>query len=364
LQSDGTDVFRIFVIPLPAETLRYVKGLEFLPDNAPVVHHANIRIDPTEASLRFDEEDPALGYDGLIAHSATYPDGHFLGWTPGQVAPLLPEGLAWRLEPGSDLVVEIHMQPSGRPERVRPSIGLYFTDDPPVRMPVMLRLGRQSIDMAPGDPRYTIEDSFVLPVDVELHPVQPHAHYRAREMVGVAQLPDGRVRPLIHIRDWDFRWQHVYRYRTPFVLPKGTTLAMRYLYDNSAENPRNPVQPPRRVFWGERSQDEMGDLWIQVLPKSDADAATLHAAFEPKVLAEDLLGCQRELDRDPTSIALHNDIAMLHLRLGRHDQAVEHFASAAKLDPRSAVTHFNLGTALTLAGRLSEAIGQFELTLS
>jgi transposase len=26
----------------------------------------------------------------------------------------------------------------------------------------------------------------------------------------------------------DFRWQHVYRYVTPFLLPKGTTLAMRY----------------------------------------------------------------------------------------------------------------------------------------
>jgi tetratricopeptide (TPR) repeat protein len=227
----------------------------------------------------------------------------------------------------------------------------------------MLRLGRQSIDIAPDDPHYTIDDAFVLPVDVEVHAVQPHAHYRAREVMGIAQLPDGRVRPLIHIREWDFRWQHVYRYATPFVLPKGTTLAMRYVYDNSAANARNPVQPPRRVLWGQRSQDEMGDLWIQVLPQTAADAATLQAAFGPKVLAEDLLGYQRELDRDPTSVALHNDIAMLHLRLGRHEQAVEHFAAAAKLDPRSSVTHFNLGTALTLAGRLSEAMGQFSLAL-
>jgi len=363
LQADGTDVFRIFVIPLTVNEPRFVRGLEFHPGNAAVVHHANIRIDRTDASLRYDEEDPALGYDGLIAHSATYPDGHFLGWTPGQVAPLLPPGLAWGLEPGSDLVVEVHMQPSGRPERVQPSIGLYFTDQAPSRTPVMLRLGRQGIDIAPGDPRYIVEDSFVLPVDVRVQAVQPHAHYRAREMMGVAQLPDGRVRPLIHIRDWDFRWQHVFRYETPFVLPKGTTLAMRYVYDNSAENPRNPVQPPRQVFWGQRSQDEMGDLWIQVLPMTDADSVTLQEAFAPKVLAEDLLGYQRELDRDPNSVALHNDLAMLNLRLGRNEQAVDHFGSAVRLDPRSPVGHFNLGTALTLVGRLSEAIGQFELAL-
>jgi hypothetical protein len=69
-----------------------------------------------------DDQDPAPGYEGLLAHSAVYPDGHFLGWTPGQVAPLLPEGLAWRLAPGTDLVVEMHMKPSGKTEVVEPSV--------------------------------------------------------------------------------------------------------------------------------------------------------------------------------------------------------------------------------------------------
>ncbi len=85
----------------------------------------------------------------------------------------------------------------------------------------MLRLGRQNIDIPPGDKDYTITDSFVLPVDVEVQAVQPHAHYRAREVTGTATLPDGTTRPLIHIADWDFRWQHVYRYVKPFALPEG-----------------------------------------------------------------------------------------------------------------------------------------------
>ena len=110
-------------------------------------------------------------------------------------------------------------------------------------------------------PLVVVTDSFTTPVDVEVQAVQPHAHYRAKEMVGFAQLPDGSLRPLIHIRNWDFRWQHVYRYETPFWLPKGTRLQMRYVYDNSADNPRNPDQPPREVFWGQRSADEMGDLF-------------------------------------------------------------------------------------------------------
>ena len=62
LRADGTDVFRIFVIPIPVDVVRYVRGVEFLPGNARVVHHANIRIDRTPASRRLDEQDPALGY--------------------------------------------------------------------------------------------------------------------------------------------------------------------------------------------------------------------------------------------------------------------------------------------------------------
>src|SRR5439155_2777147 len=147
--ADGTDVFRIFVIPLPVNGLKFVRGLEFRPGNPKVVHHATIRVDQTDSSRRFDDADPAPGYTGLIAHTAMYPDGHFLGWTPGQISPLLPKGLAWRLTPGADLVVELHMQPSGKPESAQPSIGLYGGDDPPDRIPSMLRLGRQTIDIAP-----------------------------------------------------------------------------------------------------------------------------------------------------------------------------------------------------------------------
>src|SRR6185369_3977365 len=98
------------------------------------------------------------------------------------------------------------------------------------------------------------------------------------------------MKRLLFIKDWDFRWQHVYRYVTPLALPKGTTLSMQYIYDNSPANPRNPSQPPARVRWGQRSADEMGDLWIQVLTHSDRDLALLTDRFGAKVMAEDTIG--------------------------------------------------------------------------
>jgi Flp pilus assembly protein TadD len=364
LPADGTDAFRIFVLPIPVDTSRFVRGLEFRPGNAKVVHHANIRVDVTPTSRRFDEQDPAPGYDGLLPRSAIYPDGHFLGWTPGQVAPLLPEDLAWHLEPNTDLVVELHMQPSGKPEPVMPSIGLYFGAAAPTRTPAMLRLGRQDIDIPAGDPHYIVTDSYTLPVDVELEALQPHAHYRARDVRGEATLPDGSRRRLIDIADWDFRWQHVYRFVTPPRLPKGTTLSMRYTYDNSAANARNPQHPPARARWGQRSAEEMGDLWIQVLTRDARDLDVLSAGFRPKVAAEDIKGYESEIDKHPRDAALHDDVALLYLELQRPDRAIAHFRASLALQPQSAQAHYNLGTALTVARQLDDAAAAYREALA
>jgi tetratricopeptide (TPR) repeat protein/mono/diheme cytochrome c family protein len=363
LQAEGTDVFRIFVIPLPVAKRRFVRGLEFRPGNPRVIHHANIRLDKTTASRALDEADPGPGYSGLILRSADYPEGHFLGWTPGQVAPLLPKDLSWRLDPRTDLVVETHMQPSGRRESVQPSIGLYFSDTPSTRTPAMLRLGRQNIDIPAGDPQYVVTDSYVLPVDVDVQAVQPHAHYRGRDIRGEAMLPDGTTVQLIHIGDWDFRWQHVFRFERPLHLRKGTTLSMRWVYDNSPNNPRNPERPPKRARWGQHSSDEMGDLWIQVLTRNETDLVTLTRQFRTKAAAEDVNGYEAEIERHPDDTGLHDDAALLYLEVGRPDAAVAHFQKSLALKEGFALAHYNLGTALAAAGRLDQAAEQYRLAI-
>src|SRR5436305_26957 len=62
---------------------------------------------------------------------------------------------------------------------------------------------------------------------------------------------------LISNRDWDFHWQGMYRYNIPIALPEGTRLGLEAYYDNSADNPRNPNDPPKAVSWGEKTTDEM-----------------------------------------------------------------------------------------------------------
>ena len=357
--AGGGDVFRTFVIPIPLSSPRYVKGLEFRPGNPRVVHHANLGIDRTRSSRRLDLHDPEPGYVGGMVPDARYPEGQLLGWTPGQVPRQVPHGTQWRLEAGSDVVVQLHLQPTGKRESLQVSVGLFFTDDPPDRTPVGLRLGSETIDILPGERDHVIEDRYVLPVAVEVLAVQPHAHNLARRMEASATKPDGTTVPLIAISDWDFRWQDVYRYAKPFVLPKGTVVSMRYQYDNSETNVRNPRQPPAHVVWGQNTTDEMGDLWIQVVPETASDLAELNKDFRRKAHAEDLAAYTKVLRADPTNPLRHDAVASLYFEGGRIDDAISQYRQSLALNPDSPSTHYNLGIALALRGARGDAITEF-----
>jgi Tfp pilus assembly protein PilF len=298
-----------------------------------------------------------------MERDARYPEGQLLGWTPGQAPHAVPDGSQWRLEPGSDLVVQLHLQPTGRPESVQVSVGLFFTDAPPVRTPQGLRLGSETIDIPPGADPHVVSDRYVLPVDVDVVAVQPHAHNLARRMDAWATLPAGATRQLITIDDWDFRWQDVYRYTTPLALPKGTTISMRYTYDNSARNPRNPRRPPVRVIWGQNTTDEMGDLWVQVIPRDAADAAVLTADFRRKALSDDLAAYTKLLHDDPENPLRHDALAALYLDDGRYDDAIAELRNSLRLNHESAATHYNLGFALSARGRRNEALAEFREAL-
>ena len=216
------------------------RGLEFRPSNPRVAHHANILLDRTATSRERNDQDPTLGEQGLLAATAVYPQGHFLGWTPGQPDPLLPENLAWPLEPNTDLVVQLHLKPSGKPEPIRFRVAFFFGARAPDRTPAVLRLGRQNIDIPAGERGYRIIDSYELPVDIQVLALKPHAHYRAREIHAFAALPGGEIKWLLYIRDWDFQWQHVYRYVDPVMLPARTRITMEYsLRQRRREHPQS-----------------------------------------------------------------------------------------------------------------------------
>ncbi len=350
LRAGGPDMFRNFVVPVASGQMRYVRAWEFHPGNARVVHHATLQIDASGASRRYDEQDKESGYEGLIAPSARAPDGFFLDWAPGHRPNVAPDGIAWSLPPSSDLVMMLHLRPSGKEEQVQASIGLYFAKDTPTRIPTMLRLTKQDLDFPANVQAQRVTDSFTVPTDVDLLTVQPHAHYLARDLRGFARLPDGSLRPLIHIADWDFDWQDVYRFATPVFLPAGSTLVMEYSYDNSAANPRNPNTPPRRVTYGQQTSDEMAELWFQAVPRDPRARATLNRRVYEKILPAEIDGRRMMLAHDPQNVALHDDLALLYSDANQPRAAVDEFKASLALRPASAAARYNVGAALLAAG--------------
>jgi|KBSSwiStaDraftv2_1062776.scaffolds.fasta_scaffold13558_3 Flp pilus assembly protein TadD len=363
LQPGNLDVFRNFAIPIPIATTRYVRGIEVRPGNAKVVHHASLSLDRTRASRLRDEADPGPGFSGaMFSDTARNPESRTLGWTPGMTPSFEPDGMPWRLDKGSDLILELHMiaPRDGRPASVQPSVGFYFSDTPPVRSPIDFKIGSKDIDIPAGQPQYVIEDSFTLPVDADVLSVYPHAHYLAREMKAQATLPDGRVTPLIWIRNWDFNWQDDYRYVTPLHLPRGTLIAMRYTYDNSAANKHNPRPAPARVVYGPQSSDEMGDLWLRLLPQNAADAAILARAYGENELTKDIRLRERLVAEHPNDAKWRNALGASYLSAGKLDASVKELEAAVRIAPGQIEARNNLGEARRLGGDLAGAIAQFK----
>ena len=79
----------------------------------------------------------------------------------------------------------------------------------------------------------------------------------------------------LDIKDWDFHWHERYQFREPLRLPRGTVIQVEVYYDNSADNPKNPNNPPRLVKYGNNLTDEMVSCHLEVVAQSRADLDAL-----------------------------------------------------------------------------------------
>ncbi len=361
LPATGSDVFRNFVLPVELKETKYVRAFELRPGNKRVVHHANLIVDRSALLRRRDGSDGQPGFAGMDVETEVTgdfdPDSHFLFWKPGTQAQQQPDAMAWRLDPGSDLIVNLHLQPSGKPEAVYAEVGLYFTPHAPTEHPMLLQLEHDgAIDIAPGSAASEVADRLRLPVAVKLLAVYPHAHYLGREIEAWAEMPDGKQIPLLKIDRWDINWQAVYSYREPVSLPAGTTLAMRIRYDNTEDNPRNPNHPPRRVVSGDRSEDEMGHVWFQVLPEDRGEG-------DPRLPLQEAV-MRRRIEKYPADFVAHFNLGAALEAEDRPGEALPYLAEAVKMRPDNATARNNLAVALFAEGRTEDAAREFREALT
>ena len=288
LPAEGNDVFRCFVVPLNAEETEYVSQVEFRPGNRRVVHHAILFMDRT-GQAKTHEKVPGEGYEcpggpGLAI------SGGLGGWVPGATPTEYRDGIAQTIPKGADLVMQLHYHLSGKPEQDESQVGIKFAKTPPVKGLALIIAGNANIDIPAGDDHYVVKAAATVPGDAEVIAITPHAHYLCKDMKVDATLPDGTVVPLIWIKDWDFNWQGAYRYQSPVKLPKGSQIAMTYVYDNSAANPHNPSNPPKEVKFGEQTTNEMAFTFVQLTLDDRADVAQFQSYADSEFYASILDG--------------------------------------------------------------------------
>jgi hypothetical protein len=354
--ASGPDVFWNFIFHPDIKSTRYIRAMEIRPGDRHAVHHANLLVDRTGWSLR-QETAPGQGFPGMDIineRSIDEPDdGHFLFWKPGSRPYVEPDGLAWQLDPGNRLVLNTHVHLMGMAMQVKPTIGLYFTDKPPDRHPMLVELEHDgALDIPPGNGDFLISDDFRIPLDADVLAVYPHAHYLGKLLEGYATLPDGTRKWLIRIPNWDPNWQGVYHYPEPVFLPKDSVISIRYHYDNTDANPRNPNRPPKRVVGGDMSTDEMGHLWLQVLPRGGDRRRELDEAVT-----------RHRLEKYPNDLPAHLTLGALMLARLSPAEAVPMAQAAIRIAPNNAEARNLLGAALNAAGRTTEAIEQFQVAL-
>ncbi len=401
LPAEGMDVYRNFIIPMPVPSVRFVRAVEFKPGNPKIVHHAVMFIDRTDSSRKREMQDAEPGFGGSMnPGKAHLPDGFFLGWTPGKTPFQGYDQLAWALTPGTDMVLQIHMRPTGKPESIRPTIGLYFADNPPEKFTYALVVRDKFIDLPAGKSDYRVQKSFTLPIAVNALSIYPHAHYLGKNLRATAQFPNGRRLDLLHIPNWDFDWQDQYRFEKPIRFPAGTVISMDYIFDNSSGNPANLYDPPKRIRYGQNSTDEMAELMLQVVPDSIADLNHLRRIIAENALLTDIQINEKRLEENAKDTRLrvylarrylrtgdsknaekmfrsvlepnmnptatdatiaHHELGLLHLSLSEPENALEHFEKALThlqqlgIDYNTAVEHFYIGNAYVLLARYNQA---------
>ena len=357
--ASGTDLFRNFILPVPITETRWVRAMEIKPGSPQVVHHANLVIDRTGSLRRLHPGDWRQGIPGMDitvdSGEGFDPDSHFLDWKPDSSALVEAASMPWRIDPGNDLVLNMHLKPTGKVESVRARIGLYFATKPATEVPMLLQLEHDAaLDIPAGKADFTVEDQLTLPEDVEVLAIYPHAHYLGKRLEGWATLPSGRREDLILVPSWDIDRQAIYRFRTRVELPKGSVVHMLFTYDNSAANPHNPNSPPIRVTAGNRSVDEMGHLWLQVLPRGpvaegvDRRVPLLRTWMESR------------LRKDPTDPTAEFNLGSLDMSHGDFAGAADLYRRAESGRPNDVRTITALGSALAKQGDWEHARAQFQ----
>ncbi len=313
LAPGGPDEYEHFTVPTNFTEDKWVVAAELRPGNRKIVHHAHVFVEapakPKSEAAKTTKDEPAdpqnayaswlrvhegklswIRYDapviddGCIVDDNSYwpgskpKDENFGSWgmlgsyLPGREPDVYPEGTARKIPAGSNLSFQIHYSKATKKEETDiTSVGLIFAKAPPRQIAKRVDLSNYFFRIPAGDPNVEVSECHTFKQDLYLTSLTPHMHLRGKDARFEVTYPGGRKETLLLVPHYNFNWQITYRLEDPKFIPKGARLAIVSHFDNSPNNPLNP-DPTKVVRWGEASEMEMMDGWIEYLDASPSAA--------------------------------------------------------------------------------------------
>lgn len=277
-QGGNEDEYRVFVLPTNLTEDRVLDAIELRPGNTKIVHHALFTYDTQGRGRDLDAQDETYGYDGFGGFGINDVfDKQFPGYVPGQKARRYPGQIGQLLPAGADILVQMHYAPTPFEESDSSTVNIFFKDGPVERYVenyVMLPFGgtleNGPFVIRPNEVK-TFKGVFEVPYDVSVVSIAPHMHLLGQDWEVIAISPQGDTTNLIRVSEWDFNWQGSYNFKRFIPVSEGSEIHAYATYDNTAENPLNPNNPPKFVSWGEKTTDEMYYLPISFVPYQEGD---------------------------------------------------------------------------------------------
>ena len=302
--AEGELPMQNFYVAVPFKEDRWIEAVELRPGNPAVVHHsiANVTRLPEGSKIvngravkaELNTSDASRtgglreGTEVFQSQDSFARTGAFklIGQAPGKGFERHHEGTAKRISPGMYFQFNMHYQPSGRPEKDRSMLGLWFAKGP-VTHEVLTKgvtdtvlvggkdIGETKIvngkevksrgkipNIPPYADNWEIAGEMSVKQDITLYAFAPHMHLRGKDIKYILQWPDGHRQTLLNVPKFDFNWQLHYELEQPLKIPAGSRIIAIAHYDNSLKNRYNPA-PQKEVFWSEQSWDEMFIPWFE-----------------------------------------------------------------------------------------------------
>jgi hypothetical protein len=239
---------------------RWIKAMEIKPSNPKIVHHAVVYAIEPDAP----EGTPETGVQ--LHEYAVGKYGDIFGDNTGRL-----------LKAGTRLRFDMHYFAVGSEQHNKTTIAFKFyprgvTPKYQVRSLPIRNTPNDELEVPPNTVVRT-DGYFRLPMNARIDAFQPHMHMRGRAMTLEAIDPaTNRTQILSSVDHFDFNWHinYVYADGAAPLLPAGTMLHMIGVHDNTPANRRNP-DPNMWVGFGERSVDDMLQVWVNIVYLDDAE---------------------------------------------------------------------------------------------